>query len=102
MKKFLLISFVAIIGLSAFTFAVNSQKSANVEMEQGIYIFYKSKPVDGYDYKGTIKIGGIVKSTKASEMTTQLIKKVKKEYPDADGLIVNDPDFFAADVIKFK
>lgn len=78
---------------------------ARVEQLQGIYIFSDCKPVAKYKYLGTIKrnTGGFGGSQYA-DVRDGLIKQIKKEYPEADGiiLILKSGGTDRADAIKFE
>ena len=75
---------------------------AEVNQLQGIYIFTDSKPLQPYDYLGTVKktvtfAGGI----QYAAIRDRMIKKVKSDYPTADGIIFyGNAD--RCDAIKFK
>ena len=79
------------------------KKSAEVEQMQGCYIFVDSKPVMEYEYLGTVSalVGW---SSQYQSIRDQLLRKAKKEYPNADGLIFhfNAGGADKCDAIKFK
>ena len=105
MKK-LSVLFLGVVFLATTAFTVSkalepSKTSANVEQIQGLYLFIKSKPVLEYEYLGTCKTS-ITWSAKASEAINVMIKKVKKDYPSADGVIFTDENLWQGDAIKFK
>ena len=79
----------------------SNNNSATVEQEQGIFIFIKSKPISEYQYLGSVS-KSIALSGSPDEMLKSLIKKCKKEYPGADGIIFTSNDMDKADCIKFK
>lgn len=60
-----------------------------------------SKPTQDYDYLGSVK-KSVAWSGKPDEMLNSLLKKVKKEYPNADGMIITNIDMDKADAVKFK
>lgn len=78
---------------------VAGKQTANVEMKSGLYIFTDSKPVQAYEYIATVQCG-VVKSGYYEEVMTSIIKKVKKQYPNADGIIFIPNS--QAEVIRFK
>lgn len=78
---------------------VAGKQTANVEMKSGLYIFTSSKPVQDYEYIATVQCG-VVKSGYYEEVMTSIIKKVKKQYPNADGIIFIPNS--QAEVIRFK
>lgn len=74
---------------------------ATVEQEQGIYIFIKSKPSAEYQFLGSVK-KGIALTGSPEEMFNSMLKKCKKDYPQADGIIFTSAGMDKADCIKFK
>lgn len=78
------------------------KSSATVEQKEGVYIFMFSKPASEYQYLGSVKKTGIVMSGKPEEMFNTLLRRCKKEYPGADGLIFTSVDMEKADCIKLK
>ena len=83
-----------------------TKATAEVESIQGILIFSDCKPIQPYDYLGTVKstgTGGFASGEYAS-VRDRLIKNAKKDYPNADGLILNlrENKTDQADAIKFK
>jgi hypothetical protein len=102
-----------LIGLAlTFLIAFTSDKTqevkkstAEVDQVQGLYIFTDSKPLYEYEYLGSVKNGvRIVGSSQYQPVRDGLIKKIKKEYPQADGAIFHFVNGAAdkADAIKFK
>ena len=110
MKK---ISLGVLIGLSlTLLIAFSSDKTqevknstAEVNQVEGLLIFTDCKPVKEYEYLGTVKssTGGFGNS-QYEGVRNRLIKKVKNEYPKADGAIMylNYGQADKADAIKFK
>jgi hypothetical protein len=76
------------------------KSSAEVEQEEGVYIFYRSKPIAEYEYLGTYKIG-MVWDDKPRLLFNKLVRKTKEKFPNADGIII-DNDMGKCDAIKFK
>ena len=101
MKKTIIISAIAIIGILGFKFATQKD-SATVEQKEGIYIFMFSKPTAQYDFLGSVKKTGIVMSGSPEEMFKTILKRCKKDYPSANGLIFTSVDMEHADCIKIK
>lgn len=101
MKKVFLVLMAAVtILLTAFT--VSSDKgTAKVEQVEGMYIFMLSKPTAEYEYLGTVK-KSLAWTGKPEEMLNSIVKKVKKEYPKADGIIFTTIAMDKADAVKFK
>ena len=104
MKK---IIFSAIIFIAVgFSVKHNSEKAqATVNQVQGVYIFIDSKPVADYTYLGTVDTKGVVSSNpQYTVVRDKLIKRIKKDWPAADGVIFsfNAGGKDHADAIKFK
>ena len=108
MKKIILGSLVGITltSLVAFTVANYEPKNSTAEVDQiqGCYVFVNSKPVKEYEYLGTVKLSLTLGSGQFQDVRDKLTKKAKKEYPQANGLILNfyDGRTDKCDVIKFK
>lgn len=75
---------------------------AKADIQQGLYIFMLSKPVSDYDYLGSIHKKGLVWSGQPKEMLNIMIRRAKKEYPEADAIVITNIAMDMADVIKFK
>ena len=93
--------------LAAGRYSYEIRKStAEVDQIQGVYIFVDSKPVTEYDYLGTVKGVGMGASLNPQYNTVRdaILKKVRKEYPGADAVILrlNAGGKDIADAIKFK
>lgn len=89
----------------AFSNGSNSNAIAEVNMYQNLHVFSDAKPSSEYEYLGTIKSStGGFGSPQYESVRDRLIKKAKKEYPRANGLILNLREGKAdqADVILFK
>ena len=80
------------------------KSNADVNQYEGVYVFTDSKPQKDYEYLGTVKISLGLGSGQYQNVRNSLIKKAKKEDPQADGLIMNFKDMGTdrADAIKFK
>ena len=101
MKTKIIIGLLAVgLSLTAFTF-VSDKGSATVDQKEGLYIFLLSKPTAEYEYMGSVK-KGLAWSGQPDEMLNSRIKKIKKEYPKADGMIFTSIDMDKADAIQFK
>ncbi len=59
---------------------------AQVNQQEGIYIFVDSKPVGKYQYLGTVKTNC---ARQYQGIKNKLIKQAKKQYPKANGIILN-------------
>jgi len=64
----------------------------------GLNVYIMSEPVDGYYKLGQVGSGT---SSKLTDMLKQAIKNVKKQYPDAEGVIF-DTEKNIGYGIKFK
>ena len=98
--KFLILLFVASVFLTAFT-VFTDKGTATVDQQQGLYIFMLSKPQLEYEYLGSVK-KTLAWSGKPEEMLSSMIKKVKKDYPNADGIMFTSIEMDKADAIKLK
>ena len=79
------------------------KSTAEVEQYQGIYVFSDSKPVNEYEYLGTVQRNTRgFGSSQYADVRDGLIKKTKSKYPEADGmiLILKSGSADRADVIK--
>jgi len=74
---------------------------AAVNQIQGYYIFIQAKPLCKYDYLGSVS-KGLAWSGGPEEMLNSIVKKVKKEYPTAEGIVFTSSSMDKADAIKFK
>ncbi|MCA4899518.1 MAG: hypothetical protein ACK514_10920 [Bacteroidota bacterium] len=90
--------------LSMTTIQETKKSHAEVDQYQGIYVFTDSKPLKEYEYLGTVKLTLGLGSGQYQNVRNVLIKRAKKDYPQADGLIMNfkDGGTDRADAIKFK
>lgn len=77
--------------------------TAKVSQIEGFYIFTDSKPIMHYDSLGTVGLGFIT-GTQYETIKSNLIKRARVKYPDADGLILElrKKGLDRAFVIKFK
>lgn len=103
MKRFSILTILILLLFSAPSFAQEADKSlAKADIQQGLYIYMLSKPVSEYEYLGSIKKGGFVISGQPKEMLNIMIRRTKRDYPDADAIIITTLSMDMADVIKFK
>jgi hypothetical protein len=103
MKKLSKYIFFGLIFTIIFAFSVAyepKKATAEVEQEEGLYIFYRSKPVMDYEYIGTYKIG-LIWDDKPKLLFKKLVKKTKEKFPNAEAIII-DNDMEKCDAIKFK
>lgn len=96
---------VATITFMSFTAVyIIKPNTAEVSQIEGLYVFTDSKPVAEYEYLGTVKNNLSLRGSQYTSIRNKLISKAKKEYPNADAVIMS---FSAggtdkADVVKFK
>ncbi len=95
MKKLILA--LCVISLSLAVQAAGDHLSKPQQID-GLHVYIMSEPVDAYYKLGQVGSGT---SSKLSEMLKQAIKNVKKQYPDAEGVIF-DPEKNLGYGIKFK
>jgi len=89
---------LSIIAVATFGFKALSQIGlAEVDQREGLHVFLLSKPVSKYDYLGTVKLPPIVPNNNMETLVGILIKRVKADYPTANGIIIND---WKGDAIK--
>ncbi len=102
-KNLFIISAIALVSFSAFTYRTLAVKTAEVEQRQGVYVFYKGqKPTGNYEYIGTVESGAMIKNYKLSYLVPLMIERTKKKYPNADAVIFVEEDLWKCDAIKFK
>lgn len=80
----------------------NSQAKAN--QVQGLYIFTDCKPVQQYEYLGTVQNGfRMAGSAQYQPVRDRLIKKLQEQFPAANGAIfyLNNGSADKCDAIKF-
>ena len=84
--KWLILGLVALI-LVAFKGYINPA-DAQVEQISGLYVFIKSKPLNKFEYLGTVK-GPTFSNAEFDTMLPKMLKKVKEEYPKANAVLFN-------------
>ena len=95
MKKITLILTLVVLSFAAIAAGDHLGKPQQVD---GLNVYIMSEPVDGYYKLGQVGSGT---SSKLNDMLKQAIKNVKKQYPDADGIIFDTEKNLGYD-IKFK
>ena len=98
MKRVIIIA--AALALCAFKISENFS-AAQVEQQQGCYVFYCSKPTSEYKYLGTVKPKWFDPMGKPEMGIAAIIKRAKESYPQADGVIINIT-MSSADAIQFN
>lgn len=98
-----LVCCIAAAAVVAYSFvpAETDKTAARVNQMQGLSIFILSTPTAAYDYQGSVT-KKLAWTGEPQEMLNGIIKKVKNDYPDADGIIFTTVDMDKADAIKFK
>ncbi len=61
--------------------------SARVTQVDGLYIFTDCLPTNQFDSIGTVDLG-FISGTQYDNIKTNLIKRAKKQFPEAEGLIL--------------
>jgi hypothetical protein len=95
MKKIILTCSIVALSIAAMATGEHLGKPQVVD---GLNVYIMSEPVDAYYKLGQVGSGT---SSKLTEMIKMVIKNVKKQYPDADGVIF-DPEKNLGYGIKFK
>ena len=80
----------------------DTKKQAEVNQNQGLYIFIQARPVQEYEVLGTVEKKGIVWNGKPREMLNTIIKRAKRDYPECEGIIFDNIQMDHAICIKFK
>ena len=92
MKRFFLgCAFVAsLVALQAFNEFVYEPNYSTAEVAKidGLLIFTDSKPIMPHEILGMVDLG-FVSGTQYESIRNSLVKRVKKTYPNADGIILN-------------
>lgn len=95
---------LVVIFLSTILFGFQSstdKADATVERRDGLYVYIMAKPKSDNEYLGSVK-KSLALTGEPEEMLNSMIKKVKKEYPQAEGIIFTTVAMDKADAIKFK
>lgn len=80
-------------------------KTHTVQIQQieGMEIYIGCEPVDTFEVLGQIKAAGMVLSDKPDAMAKHMVKRAKKTYNTATGIILNlNDDLQTGKVIKHK
>lgn len=70
-------------------FKEKSDKNAHAKVNQyqGLYIFVDSKPVNEFEYQGTVKVS-LSLSSQYTAIRDKLIKKCKSDFESAKGIVI--------------
>jgi len=74
---------------------------ALVEQDSGLYVFQRSKPVMEYETLGMLDLNAIVWNDSPKSTMAKYRKRIKANYPTAEGIILSW-DLSKCEVIKFK
>lgn len=106
MKRTHLFFALAILMLgSSFKIAYDAtNKTAEVNKVDGVYVFTDSQPVKDFEKLGEVKLTLGLGSSQYSDLRDKLIKKAKKDYPNTDAVILyfHTGSTDRAEAIKFK
>lgn len=80
---------ISLTALLAFTHAgfVPSPSTAQVKQMDGLYIFTDAEPVLPHDSLGMVELG-FVTGTQYESIRSNLIKRAKDQFPEAQGLVM--------------
>lgn len=96
----LLIAFIIAVLCIAFT-VIKDPALAEVRQVDGLNIYLYSEPVDQYEVIGSVKAPGLTKTDRVDYLVELIVKRAKKSYPNATGLIfIAGKDSHKAKVIK--
>ncbi len=92
MKRFFLgsvvgIALTIILGFSVIRYTPSYSTSEVLKID-GLFIFSDSKPVMPHDSLGVVDLG-FVSGTQYETVRNNLLKRAKRAYPNADGIILN-------------
>lgn len=107
MKRFIAgsiagVALTIILGFSVIRYEPGYATSELLKID-GFYIFTDSKPVMPHDSVGIVDLG-FVSGTQYETVRNNLLKRARKTYPHADGIILNlnKKGLDNCQVIKFK
>lgn len=92
----------AVLVTGSFTAMAGDKATAQVEQRQGLYVFVLSKPAGNYETLGSVSGRSINFVGKPEGMLDDLLKKVRQDYPQADGVIFSSINMDAAIAIRLK
>lgn len=106
MKKYIFITLaVAAVFCTGFRVAYEiSNKTAEANKVDGLFVFTDSQPVKDYEKLGEVKLTLSLGSAQYSDLRDKLIKKAKKDYPQCEAVICyfHTGSTDRAEAIKFK
>jgi hypothetical protein len=104
MKKTIITTLICVaVGFTLLSFQNKvDHKAATVNQAQGFLIFMQCSPTSDYEVLGTVKKTGLTWTGKPEEMFNTLLRRARKDYPQAEGVIFDDVAMEHATCIKFK
>lgn len=101
MKNKLMLLIVAVVFGILMAFGTDKPNLGSVNQVQGYYVYWQSKPVNEYQYLGSIQVY-LVWSAKPSSMLRTMIRKAKRKFPQGDAIIFTADNMDKADIVKLK
>jgi len=102
-KGILIIAVLSAVVFSGFKIADEFKVShAEVDQVQGVYVFYRSKPVKTFDYLGTVKTPMIIKNEKGSYLVDLMVKRAKEKHSTCNAIIFKDENMHEVDAVLIK
>lgn len=71
-------------------------------MEEGLYVYIRSKPVKDFDFLGKVNMPEMVWSGKPKEMMNIAVRRAAKQFPEANAIIFKSENFDKVEAIKIK
>jgi hypothetical protein len=106
MKKSITPFLVGISVALLFAFAPKSMNDSKgmalVDQEQGLYIFIRSKPAGDYKFLGKVNMPEIVWNGKPKEMMNIAVRRSRKQFPEANGIIFQSESFDKVEAVKIE
>ena len=99
--KHLKIAVPLLILLIVCAFSLKTEKLATPKKIDGYYIYLYSEPIDNYEKLGRVESPSVVWSKSTKVMFSTLLKRLKKQHPKADGIILDD-NMYGGTAIIFK
>jgi hypothetical protein len=79
-----------------------SKGMAVVDQEQGLYIFIRSKPASNYKFLGKVNMPEVVWSGKPGEMMNIAVRRSRRQFPEANGIIFQSESFDKVEAVKIE
>ena len=101
MKKLILLSSLVLLGLSTYAQEKVDYSLAKAGIRiSGMYVFVGCEPANEYDFAGDIKVNDF--SWAQTTYFDKIVKKAKKKYPNANGIIFRHNTPKKAELITFR